>query len=206
MNGTSVLNNGVAEIPAAVNNGTYGVVKVKSSNGVYIASDDFLSIVRASLNGVKNGDEGYNPITPLLQHRSVFYGLAKAAGDTTQSVSDNAVGTYTDEAKTAIKTMLGIDMSSLAPFVEEVSGTTPVITAEANIRYVCGEVATIDITPPSVGTCDVIFESGSTASVLTVPNTVKFPEWFDATSLEVDTIYEIIITDGIYGMVMSWAI
>ena len=41
-----------------------------------------------------------------------FYGLAKAAGDTTQASSNNAVGTYTDDAKTAIKTMIGVPTMS----------------------------------------------------------------------------------------------
>ena len=36
------------------------------------------------------------------------YGLAKAAGDSTQSASSNVVGTYTDEAKVAIQKMLGV--------------------------------------------------------------------------------------------------
>lgn len=85
-----------------------------------------------------------------------------------------------------------------------VTGTDPVITAEANTRYVCGEVYTISITPPASGICDVTFTSGSTAAVLTVPNTVKFPSWFDATTLETNTIYEINIADGL-AAVMSWA-
>ena len=85
-----------------------------------------------------------------------------------------------------------------------VSGTTPTITAVANTNYICGEVSTLDFTPSSTGVCNVIFESGSTATVLTLPNTVKMPEWFDANALEADTIYEISISNGIYGAVMSW--
>lgn len=86
-----------------------------------------------------------------------------------------------------------------------VSGTTPTITGKAGIRYVCGEVATLSITPPASGDMEVIFESGSTATILTVPNTVKFPAWFDATDLEANCTYDIIITDGVYGVVTSWA-
>ena len=85
-----------------------------------------------------------------------------------------------------------------------VSGTTPSITALANTRYVCGEVYTISITPCALGTTDIIFTSGSTVAVLTIPATVKFPTWFDATTLETNTIYEICITDGTYGSVMTW--
>lgn len=91
------------------------------------------------------------------------------------------------------------------PLVETVSGTTPSITGEPNVQYVCGEVNTISITPPSSGMIDVFFTSGSTAAVLTVPNTVKWPEWFDATSLETNTVYEIMITNGVYGSVATWA-
>ena len=86
--------------------------------------------------------------------------------------------------------------------VVTVSGTTPTITALSGVRYVCGEVATLDITPCVSGICDVIFTSGSTATVLTLPNTVKFPD--GAFTPEVNTIYEINILDGVYGVVMAW--
>lgn len=98
--------------------------------------------------------------------------------------------------------MLGIENGVL--WTETVSGTTPVITAEANTKYLCDEVATLSFTPPATGTVSVRFESGSTPTVLTVPNTVKFPEWFDPTDLEAEKIYEILISDGVYGTVISW--
>lgn len=90
------------------------------------------------------------------------------------------------------------------PDVENVSGTAVTITGEPNTRYVCGEVATISITPPQSGIIDVMFTSGSTATVLTVPNMVQWPEWFDPTSLAANTTYEINVMDGIYGLVMAW--
>ena len=99
--------------------------------------------------------------------------------------------------------MLGVSTGAI--LIENVSGGTPTLTCLPNVRYKCGEVSTLSITPPASGSCEVIFESGSTATLLTVPNTVKFPPWFDATALETGTIYDIIITDGVYGAVMSWA-
>ena len=87
---------------------------------------------------------------------------------------------------------------------ETVSGTTPSITARADHRYKCGEVSTLSFTPSATGCCDVIFTSGSTPTVLTVPNTVKFPDWFDATSLDANTVYEINVLDGVYGAVATW--
>jgi hypothetical protein len=85
-----------------------------------------------------------------------------------------------------------------------VTGTTPAITALSGIRYVCGEVSTITITPPSSGIANIVFESGMTPTVLTLPQTVVMPEWFDSTDLEANRVYEISIADGVYGVVTSW--
>lgn len=86
--------------------------------------------------------------------------------------------------------------------VVTISGTTPTITALSGVRYVCGEVATLDITPCASGICDIVFTSGSTATVLTLPSTVKFPD--GAFTPEADTTYELNIMDGVYGAVMAW--
>ena len=86
----------------------------------------------------------------------------------------------------------------------QITDTNPVITAAADTQYICGEVATLSFTPSATGTCDVIFESGITATTLTIPSTVKFPEWFDASALEANMTYEINITNGVYGVVMAW--
>lgn len=84
-----------------------------------------------------------------------------------------------------------------------ISGTTPTIVAESNTKYKCGEVSILNFTPCTYGMCEVIFTSGSTPTVLTLPNTVKMPQWFD---IDVNRIYDIIITDGVYGAVTSWAV
>jgi hypothetical protein len=88
-----------------------------------------------------------------------------------------------------------------------VTGSTPTITALAGVQYVCGEVATLDITLPASGCVDVRFESGSTATVLTItpPSgmTVKWANGFDPNSLEANTTYEINIADGL-GVAGTW--
>ena len=86
--------------------------------------------------------------------------------------------------------------------VVTVSGATPVITAVSGVRYVCGEVATLDFTPCATGICDIVFTSGSTPTVVTLPNTVKFPD--GSFTAEANKTYEINILDGVYGVVMSW--
>ena len=200
INGTSILSSGVANIPLAAS-GVAGAVKINTSNGVGIYTGE-LCITKASSDQTKGGTNQYKSIVPYNQHEAAFYGLAKAAGDSTQASSSNTVGTYTTSAKAAIQTMLGI--SGGAEAIETITSTTPSITAAPNVRYMCGTLSTLSITPCELGTCDVIFTSGTTATVLTVPNTVKWPAWFDPTSLNTSTIYEIIITDEIYGMVMRW--
>ena len=210
INSSSIVSNGIANIPFASGN-TPGVIMTGTSYGISVYQQNGNTyIAKADSSEIKAGTNLYKPIVSYNEHEAAFYGLAKAAGDSTQSASSNTVGTYTSEAKAAIQSMLGIDLSSIAqqveiPLVETVSGTTQSITGQPNTRYVCGEVSTISITPPASGSVDVIFESGSTATVLTVPNTVKWPAWFDATSLEANTTYEILITDATYGSVMTWA-
>ena len=83
-----------------------------------------------------------------------------------------------------------------------VSGTTPSITAEANHRYICGTLDELTFTPPASGVVDVLFTSGTTPTVLNLPNTVRMPEWFE---VEAGYTYEINIADGVFGAVMAWA-
>lgn len=108
VNGSSVLSNGVANVPIASTGGVKGVVTIDSTYGIGANANGRPYIQKASDTKVKAGTEQYQPIVPEYQHRSVFYGLAKSAGDTTQSSSSNAVGVYTDDAKKKIRMMLGI--------------------------------------------------------------------------------------------------
>ena len=186
---TSILSNGVAKI------------KIKSSTPLIFSQANGLSVETPGNADIKAGTTWQKALTPELQHASVFYGLAKAAGDSTQSSSSNSVGTYTEDAKSKISDMLNAPVA--------VSGSTPSITAKAGIRYICGEVSTLSVTVPASGCVDVRFESGSTPTVLTVTPptgmTMKWPDWFDPTSLDANRTYEINILDGVYGVVTSWA-
>lgn len=86
---------------------------------------------------------------------------------------------------------------------ETVSGTDIAIIGVANTRYICGTLSTLDFTPPAEGIVDIIFTSGSSKTILTLPNTVKMPDWFE---VEANMTYEISIADGVYGVVTSWAV
>ena len=174
-----------------------------NGNGLQILNGT-LATNSASTQSIKSASNSYAPIVSGHIHDAAFFGLAKAAGADMASLSDVTVGQYPQAQKTAIQTMLGIEAD--VDLVETVSGGTPSITGLPNVRYICSDtVSTLSLTPPASGSMVVRFHSGSTATVLTVPNTVKFPAWFDYTDLDASTTYELIITDGVYGGVMSWA-
>ena len=86
---SSIVVDGVANIPYASRNGSVsGVVKIDPTLGVSIGQNEnagTLCIKPAPSGLIKIGDQNFMPITPSLQHAATFYGLAKAAGDTTQS-------------------------------------------------------------------------------------------------------------------------
>lgn len=189
INGTSIVSSGVADMPIA-SNGELGLVKIQKFgyNGIVVQSDGEIRTVLASDNSIKDGTSSYGVVGPVKQHISAFYGLAKAAGDSTQSASANPVGTYTEDAKSAIHGMLNGAVA--------VSGTTPTIVAKSGITYVCGEVATLDITIPASGIFEVQFVSGSTPTVLTATG-VSWVNGFDPTALEANKTYDISISNGI---------
>lgn len=109
-------------------------------------------------------------------------------------------GTF--ESATAIKGDSG------AAVTIQVEGSTPTIVCEDNHRYICGEVLSLNITLPDSGLIDVVFESGSTPTVLTITpptgQTIKWANEFDPSALEANTIYEINIMDGL-GVAVSWS-
>lgn len=137
INGTSIVSNGIANVPLA-NTNTLGVIKA-NTNGAYgiallqnvddnnnLINTGELALVKASNSQIKAGTEQYRTIVPSTQERATFYGLAKAAGDSTQSSSANAVGNYTNEAKAAIRSMIGAENGD---DIIKVQDTQPVTSA-----------------------------------------------------------------------------
>ena len=196
--GLSVLSDGVANVPIA-SASVAGVVRSDSDYGTQIV-DARIAVVKAADDQTKAGAHQRRPIVPSNQHLATFYGLAKAAGSDEKN-STLPVGQYTESAKSAISEMLNGSVS--------VSGTAPTINALPGIRYICGEVTTIDIVTPASGIIDVVFTSGSTPAVLTVTPptgmTMKWANGFDPDNLEADTTYEINIADGCLGVAGSWS-
>lgn len=86
--------------------------------------------------------------------------------------------------------------------VETISGADVSITAQANHQYLCGELYSLIFIPCGTGICDIIFTSGSSPTALTLPNTIKMPDWWDG--VKANTTYEINILNGVYGVVAEW--
>lgn len=133
VNGTSIVTEGVANVPIGKGT-TLGVVRI-DGNGLSIGNSGAVSISPSGDAVYKAGTSYVAPVAAAKQHISTFYGLAKASGDTTQSQSSNAVGTYTDNAKASIQSMLGVS-SMLAPSETEGSG--------ASRNYAIGETFTMN--------------------------------------------------------------
>ena len=85
---------------------------INVSNGLYIRNNGEIAILASDTSLIKTGSNNSRPITAYTAKDAAFYGLAKAANDSTQASSDNPVGTYTTEAKAAIQNMLGVPVAS----------------------------------------------------------------------------------------------
>ncbi len=93
--------------------------------------------------------------------------------------------------------------------VETVTGATPSIVGVPDHRYICGECSTLSILAPASGVIDVIFRTGNSPTVLTVNTaktgtSLKWANGFDPELLRKDTVYELNILDGEYGVVGQW--
>lgn len=110
---TSMSNNGIVSVEEVLS------LAADGSMGIGTDSNNQLMIKNATDTQIKNGVNAFAPVVPANQSSAVFYGLAAAAGDTTQSESSNQVGIYTSHAKTAIQSMLGVGKGAWELIKEE---------------------------------------------------------------------------------------
>lgn len=109
IDGISILDNGVANVPVA-SSSALGAVKVGTGGyGIIVnGTDKDIRVSRPADDQVKAGTQQYRPIVPYNQHKSVYYALAKLAGADMASLSGETVGVYPEAQKIAIQKMLGI--------------------------------------------------------------------------------------------------
>ena len=163
------------------------------------------------------GADGYSPTASVSKSGSTAtITITDKQGTTTATVSDGAPGAGVPSGGTAgqvLSKASGTDYdtewTTINPVVT-VSGTTPAITALPGVRYICGEVSTLAVTVPASGCVDIVFESGSTPTVLTVTSAksgvtaIKWANGFDPSSLDANTTYEVNILDGEFGVACAW--
>lgn len=138
VNGTSILDaQGVANVPLAETNSKVGVVRPHSDYGTRMigSNNDLLSISAAGESQIKAGTHQYKPITPNTQHIAAFYGLAKAAG-ANEKDSTLPAGQYTEPAKSAIRSMLGVQNFDPQSIAIVANGDTHAAIASGQYVYV----------------------------------------------------------------------
>lgn len=193
LNSTSIVSQGVANIqPATNSNNSLGVVKVDLSVGG-IGANDAGRLYLYDANGlVKAGTERYKAISPRLQHEAAFYGLAKAAGDSTQASSNNSVGTYTDEAINAILTMLGVYNRVITP----PSGNSFTLLPYP-FSYSFGEMATLTVTVTATSQYHFRFSCPSGAATVLTMTGITGTDTKNSDTVEAGKTYEVDIWAGI---------
>lgn len=195
--------------PALAKAGTL-LGQFKITNGNQILRTEIFKINNGRALDVETSDwageyQGYNldelveTVNEVSEAANGVINMTVSAQTLPQGAS--ATVTKTEDEDGIINLDFGLPLASGEVQVVNVSDSNPTITAEYNKRYVCGEVSTLTITPASQGCTDVVFTSGTTPTVLNLPQTVKMPSWF---SVEASKTYEINILDGVYGSVMSW--
>lgn len=97
-------------------------------------------------------------------------------------------------------------ISNLLSTARKISGRTVEIYCETDLRYQCDVVDSITIHQPAVGITDIIFTTNSTTTILNVDTGVIWPGVTagQTPTLEPNTIYELNIMDGKYGVMTSW--
>lgn len=80
------------------------------------------------------------------------------------------------------------------------------IAPEAETRYIFGELLSLTVSDwPSIGIVDIMFETGDTPTVLTIPEDTLFPDWMaiDYHNLEQNTTYELSVEDK-KAVIIAW--
>lgn len=180
----------------------------KSGKTATITITDKNGTTSAQVEDGTDGTDGVSPtvsITPITGGHRIT--ITDADGEHSADIMDGTGNV--DDVQINGTSILNNGVANIPlPQTVTVTGTTPTITAQADTRYVCGEVSTLDITVPASGIIDVIFTSGATATVLTVtpPSgmTMKWANGFDPTALETNTTYELNIMDGL-GVACAWS-
>ena len=180
--------------------GAYFSVTTSGRVGVYDGNIDFSTMTSAEIKTYLTGTQFCYELATPIEYDIDAVEIKSLYGDNVMwSDGDTINVSYHADTETLMDSKIEEAKSRTV----SVSGTAPVISATENTRYICGEVVSLSFTPSSSGISEVIFTAGSTVPVVTLPSTVKMPEWYE---IEANTTYEISVLNGVYGAVMSWEV
>lgn len=153
--------------------------------------DDYLAEIREDMEQI--GEAGDYADT------SEAYAIGTKRGvdvPSTDPAYQNNSKWYSDLAGEHETTCRNLMMSGML-IHEDLASTDITLAAEAEMRYVYGELYSLTISSlPATGIVDISFVSGSTPTVLLFPAGANIPEWFDPTDLNANTNYELSIEDN----------
>lgn len=132
-------------------------------------------------------------------------GLLTASLETGGTAAENSAVRYSQQSLTASQQAQARTNIEAAKETKRVvvSGTAATICPEEDTIYLCGNLDSLTITdPPAVGAWMIVFSSGATATVLTAPQSLRFPASFLVSS---NTRYELHGLDG-YVLAAGWAV
>ena len=105
---------------------------------------------------------------------------------------------YSVTSSDVSKTIYGLN-----PFKVTITGTSPSISINDNTIYTCSSTLTsLTLTDTNNKDFSVIFTSGVTPTVLTVPSNLHLPDQFEVDS---DTRYELNVSNN-YAVIGAWAV
>lgn len=178
-----------------------------------------------------NGADGYSPTASVSKSGTVTtITITDKNGTTTEEILDGKKGAdgkgitsvtikadghlridYDDGTNADVGKVVGedgLDGASGVPIKQEMTASDTDVELQPNIFYLFPEIETLEISfadptdTTAVAEYHFLFQSGATATTLTLPDTVKLPSSF---SVDASKIYEVSILEGCL-CAQSWAV
>lgn len=162
--------------------------------------DEYMTEIRDDMTQIREAAEN--------AENSEAYALGTRDGTPVASTDvtyQNNSKYYSEQSAASEQSVKSLMLSGMLVH-EDLSSRAVTLMPEAECRYIYGELDSLTIQSlPSTGIVDISFSSGSTPTVLVLPETAIVPRWFDQTDLSENTYYDISIED--YKVVVSeWPI
>ena len=146
-----------------------------------------------------NGQDGVSPLATITQTSSgATISIVDKNGTTSAEIKNGVDGKNGTNGKDGENGVAGQDGKNYS--VEVVESTTTTQEIQPNKFYKFGEVSSLNITLAAITDTSVLneymfeFTSGSTATTLTLPNTIK---WLETPTIESNKIYQCSIVDNV---------